>query len=51
MPGGAELRFELAERGHERLRREATAELAEASEIDRFRAGWFEVHGRAAQRC
>ena len=47
-PRGAELGFELHERGDERLRREAAAVLAEAAEPDRFRAR--AVRGAPAHR-
>ena len=39
VPRGAELGFELLERGHERLGREPAAELAEATEPDGFGTG------------
>ena len=50
MPGGTEFVLELLQRGHERLRREASAVLAEPAETDGLGARGLEVHGGAAQR-
>ena len=49
-PRLAEVAFEVDERGHQRLGNEPTAELAEATEIDRFGAGGPERDGEAARR-
>ena len=45
-PRGAEVAFEIDERRHQRLGNEAAAELAEATETDRFGPGGPELHGR-----
>ena len=47
-PRFAKVVLELLERGHERLGREAAAELTEPTETDGFRSRWFEAHGQAA---